>query len=297
MFRRFSFFVKRHLIVIFIVLASLIATTVFLFAYNNYQIGVIRDTIAQSDARLAELDATIARVQAEKAAKAAAELLAKQEADAKAAADQAKTATASTAATIDSTTCNTATTHNDPASVDVLVNKKHCIQPVSFAPADLTYIRGTSFQLSAKAAPSVEAMMNAAAAAGQALAVTSSYRSYATQVTTYNYWVSISGKDGADTYSARPGYSEHQTGLALDVQTADGRSLSNFAGTSQYQWLQAHAHEYGFIQRYIAGYESVTGYSAEEWHYRYVGVDVATDMRTKGIKTLEQYWSMSGGDY
>jgi len=140
-------------------------------------------------------------------------------------------------------------------------------------------------------------MMNAAAAAGQALAVTSSYRSYATQVTTYNYWVSISGKDGADTYSARPGYSEHQTGLALDVQTADGRSLSNFAGTSQYQWLQAHAHEYGFIQRYVAGYESVTGYSAEEWHYRYVGVDVATDMRTKGIKTLEQYWSMTGGDY
>jgi len=297
MLRRFSLFVKRHLLFIFIVLAGLIAGTVFLFVYNNYQTGVMRDTIAESDARLAELDATIARVQAEKAAKAAAELLAKQEADAKAAADQAKTATASTAATIDSTTCNTATTHNDPASVDVLVNKKHCIQPVSFAPADRTYIRGTSFQLSAKAAPSVEAMMNAAAAAGQALAVTSSYRSYATQVTTYNYWVSISGKDGADTYSARPGYSEHQTGLALDVQTADGRSLSNFAGTSQYQWLQAHAHEYGFIQRYVAGYESVTGYSAEEWHYRYVGVDVATDMRTKGIKTLEQYWSMTGGDY
>lgn len=140
-------------------------------------------------------------------------------------------------------------------------------------------------------------MLSAARAAGQPLSVTSSYRSYGTQITTYNYWVSVSGKDGADTYSARPGYSEHQTGFALDVQTTDGRSLSDFAGTSQYAWLNAHAHEYGFIQRYIAGYESITGYKAEEWHYRYVGVDVASDMKAKNIFTLEQYWSMSGGDY
>ena len=115
-------------------------------------------------------------------------------------------------------------------------------------------------------------------------------------MSTYAYWVSVSGASGADTYSARPGYSEHQTGYAFDV-AAGGCALDCFGTTSQYQWMQQHAAEYGFIQRYYAGYESITGYKAEGWHYRYVGVDVAQDMKAKGIKTLEQYWSIPGGDY
>ena len=82
----------------------------------------------------------------------------------------------------------------------------------------------------------------------------------------------------------------------IDV-AANGCVLDCFGATSQYQWLQAHAAEYGFIQRYYAGYEAITGYSAEEWHYRYVGVDVATDMKNKGIMTLEEYYGISGGDY
>ncbi|MBC7459454.1 M15 family metallopeptidase, partial [Candidatus Saccharibacteria bacterium] len=121
---------------------------------------------------------------------------------------------------------------------------------------------------------------------------------YSSQVSTYKYWVGVSGAAGADTYSARPGYSEHQTGLAFDVADSAGAyPLDSFKKTSQYQWLLANAANYGFIQRYYAGYTSITGYTAEEWHYRYVGVAVAKDMASKGIKTLEQYWGVSGGDY
>src|SRR5690606_33199023 len=124
----------------------------------------------------------------------------------------------------------------------------------------------------------------------------SSYRSYNTQIATYNRWVSISGSAGADTYSARPGYSEHQTGFVIDV-AAKGCTLDCFGETSQYKWFQQNSAKFGFIQRYHAGYESITGYKAEEWHYRYVGVEVALDMQAKGIKTLEQYWNIPGGDY
>lgn len=74
-------------------------------------------------------------------------------------------------------------------------------------------------------------------------------------------------------------------------------TLDCFGSTSQYQWFQQNAANYGFIQRYYAGFEAVTGYKAEEWHYRYVGTAVAKDMQVRGIKTLEQYWNVSGGDY
>jgi D-alanyl-D-alanine carboxypeptidase len=177
------------------------------------------------------------------------------------------------------------------------------MQPVTYIPGDLVSVidsNGSSYLLSAKAAPSFKAMSDAATADGESFYLTSSYRSYSDQVSTYAYWVNTSGTAGADTYSARPGYSEHQTGLAFDVAASVGGTnyvLSDFARTSQYQWLQAHAADYGFIQRYYAGSESITGYEAEEWHYRYVGVTVAKDMQAKGIKTLEQYWGISGGDY
>lgn len=190
--------------------------------------------------------------------------------------------------------CNTASIHNNPAAIDVLVNKKHCLTPLSYTPGDLVTSNGAT--LSAKAMDSFTNMFNDASAAGQPFNVSSSYRSYATQVSTYNYWVSVSGQAGADTYSARPGFSEHQTGFVIDV-AAGGCSLSCFGGTTQYQWFQENAAKYGFIQRYYSGYESITGYVSEEWHYRYVGVAVAQDMKAKNIKTLEQYWGLEGGDY
>lgn len=184
--------------------------------------------------------------------------------------------------------------HDTLSSIDVVVNKKHHLQPLGYEPSDLVTSNGAT--LSRKAIDAYDRLYAAAAAAGQGFHVTSSYRSYATQVSTYNYWVSVSGQAGADTYSARPGYSEHQTGLAFDV-AAGNCTLDCFGSTAQYKWLQAHAADYGFIQRYYAGYEKITGYKAEEWHYRYVGVAVAKDMKAKGIKTLEEYWNVPGGDY
>lgn len=288
-------FFRRHLVGIIIITVSIVSTAGFLYWFVSTSEASIAVTKSKSAAQSAAADIQIKAIKVQKAA----ELKAKQDAAAKAAAEQAQTADSSTATTVNSSDCNTATAHNNPASIDVIVNKKHCIQPVTYEPGDLTTVydaNGSAYLLSAKAAPSFKAMSDAAIADGQSFYLTSSYRSYSDQVSTYAYWVNTSGKAGADTYSARPGYSEHQTGLAFDV-AANGRVLSEFGPTSQYQWLQAHAADYGFIQRYYAGYESITGYDAEEWHYRYVGVAVAKDMQAKGIKTLEQYWGISGGDY
>lgn len=166
--------------------------------------------------------------------------------------------------------------------------------PLSFIPSDLVTTNGAT--LSAKAADSFNKMFAAAAAAGQPFTVSSSYRSYQTQVSTYNYWVSVNGQAAADTVSARPGFSEHQTGFVIDVG-AGSCILDCFGGTSQYSWFQKNAATYGFIQRYYLGYEHITGYAGEEWHYRYVGTAVAKDMQARGIKTLEQYWNIEGGDY
>ncbi|MDB5179560.1 MAG: putative Serine-type D-Ala-D-Ala carboxypeptidase [Candidatus Saccharibacteria bacterium] len=289
--RGFRKLLRRHLVGIIIIAVSIIATAGFLYWYTSTTEAKIATIKKHSAAQSAAADVQIKVIKAQKAA----ELKAKQEAAAKAAADQAQIADSSTATSVNSSDCNTATTHNNPASIDVVVNKKHCIQPVTYIPGDLVSI-GSGYVLSAKAAPSFNEMMAAASAAGISLSVTSSYRSYSDQVSTYAYWVNTSGKAGADTYSARPGYSEHQTGLAFDI-SSNGCVLSCFGSSTAYTWMQANAATYGFIQRYYAGSESITGYDAEEWHYRYVGTTVAKDMEAKSIKTLEQYWGISGGNY
>ena len=284
---------RRYWISGAVVLVALLGAAGFLYWRNEVVQAQIDKTNADTQAMIKETDLKI-KASNELKAKKAAEEKAAQEAAAKEAAEQSKTAGEAGATTINPKSCNSSTSHNNPAAIDVMVNKKHCIQPLAYAPADLVTSNGAT--LSAKAIDGYNQMYAAAAAAGQGFGVTSSYRSYNTQISTYNYWVSMSGQAGADTYSARPGYSEHQTGLVMDV-SAGGCSLDCFGTTSQYQWLQQNAANYGFIQRYYAGFESVTGYKAEEWHYRYVGVQVAKDMQARGIKTLEQYWNMPGGDY
>jgi len=195
-------------------------------------------------------------------------------------------------------TAASTTTHcdvNDPTSILVVVNKKHCINPPSWAPSDLTSING--FLMRSVAAEHMQQMIQAAAAAGLPFGLTSTYRSYSDQVATYNTWVQVNGSTtSADTVSARPGYSEHQTGLAADLKT-DGCVLECFEGTAQYSWLQQNAANYGFIQRYPNGLTSVTGYSPEPWHWRYVGSDTALAMKRNGVQTLEEYLGVSGGDY
>jgi D-alanyl-D-alanine carboxypeptidase len=288
--RRIGGFLKRHTVAFIAIPVAIIASIGLLYWYTTTTDAKIAKINNESTAQSAAIDIKIKEIIARKAA----EEKARQEAAAKAAADQAQTADASTAATIDSSDCNTAKAHIDPSQIDVLVNKKHCIQPVTFVPDDLVSSRGAT--LSAKAIDSFNALMVAAISAGYPLTVTSSYRSYSNQVSTYAYWVGVSGKDGADTYSARPGYSEHQTGLAFDV-AYNGCALDCFGTSAAFGWMQTNAAQFGFIQRYHAGYDLITGYKAEEWHYRYVGAPIAIDMQAKGIKTLEEYWNMPGGDY
>ena len=120
----------------------------------------------------------------------------------------------------------------------------------------------------------------------------SGFRSYETQTQLYQDYVNKDGKAEADRYSARPGYSEHQTGLAFDLIGTDGDLVTEEKAA---QWLPDHAADYGFVVRYLKGKEKETGYMAEEWHLRYVGKE-AKEIVASGL-SLEEYYGFEGGDY
>ena len=120
----------------------------------------------------------------------------------------------------------------------------------------------------------------------------SGFRSYETQTQLYQDYVNQDGKAEADRYSARPGYSEHQTGLAFDLIGTNGDLVTEEKAA---QWLLDHAADYGFVVRYLKGKEKETGYMAEEWHLRYVGKE-AKDIAASGL-SLEEYYGFEGGDY
>lgn len=127
-------------------------------------------------------------------------------------------------------------------------------------------------------------MQQDAAKQGLRLTNSSNFRSYDDQVALYKKYVDRDGQAAADAYSARPGFSEHQTGLVIDLNSVD----DSFAGTPEAEWVAKNAHKYGFIVRYPKGKEAVTGYQYEPWHIRYLGVDTATAVYQSG-KTLEEY--------
>lgn len=269
----------------------LVAAGCLLFlSYADYQQKQeAKRLVSAQEAFAKDLDSRVAaavKKKIELAKKAEAEAKAKQEAElAKIKAGQ------SLASRTDPTGCGV----SNPTSYSVVINKKHCFKPLEWAPGDLTSVGG--YPLRQEAASQMIAMMNAAATAGNGFELSSAYRSYANQQVTYNYWVSVNGSSAAaDTVSARPGYSEHQTGLAADLKVGSC-SLECFSGTGAYSWMTANAANYGYILRYPNGLTGITGYSPEAWHWRYVGVSTAKDMKTKGIQTLEQYFGVSGGDY
>lgn len=168
----------------------------------------------------------------------------------------------------------------------VLIANKTYSLPSSYAPGGLT----------GEVSNAANNMFAAAKAeAGYNMWAQSGFRSYATQQRLYNRYVSASGKAAADTYSARPGHSEHQTGLAFDV-CATGKPCinSNFNSTPEAAWLAANAYKYGFILRYPSGKSGETGYKFESWHFRYVGVDLATKLYNGGNWiTLEDYFGIT----
>ncbi len=131
-------------------------------------------------------------------------------------------------------------------------------------------------------------MVDAAALDNITLFNVSAYRSYDTQNILYNNYVARDGKEAADTFSARAGYSEHQTGLASDINTSS--SSAHFENSKEYAWLIANSYKYGFILRYPKDKEYITGYKYEPWHYRYVGKDVAKYIYENNI-TYEEYYA------
>lgn len=130
----------------------------------------------------------------------------------------------------------------------------------------------------------LEKLQAAANLEGYSLKLVSGYRSYSTQKSIYNSYINRWGREYTDTVSARPGHSEHQTGLAFDV----GELSNNYGNTKEGIWLKENCHRYGFILRYLKGKEDITGYTYEPWHIRYVGVEIATEIMSKNI-TLEEY--------
>lgn len=287
--------ISRHSSLCILILAAVLVTGGGVYALTRAD-SYVKTADAALNRSVNELfDQAMGRIQAKKQAEAKkqADEAAKAEADKEAATQAVKQPDQKQHAA--ATGCGFTGPHSDPSAVDVLVNKKHCLTPLSYYPPDLQTVYGAT--LSAKAAGPFKQMADAASAAGLGFQTSSSFRSYDNQVSTYNYWVQVGGSVAeADKGSARPGYSEHQTGYAADL-TVGGCGLDCFTGTAQYQWLQAHAADYGFIERYPQGYEAITGYRAESWHWRYVGTAIAQAMKTSGIKTLEQQYGLEGGDY
>lgn len=182
----------------------------------------------------------------------------------------------------------------DPASLWVVVNKQHPLEPTSYAPTDLASV-GNGQQLRAEPAAALQHMFADASTAGFTLVADSGYRSYQMQVSTYNSLVKAYGQTYADTVSARPGYSEHQTGWAVDIGTGSCHVQDCFGSTPGGQWTQANAYKYGFLLRYPTSLSNITGYSNEAWHYRYVGPVLSNELHTENVQTLEQFFNISGG--
>lgn len=181
---------------------------------------------------------------------------------------------------------------SDASSPWVVVNKKNPL-PNSYAPAGLTTVSGK--QLRKEAADAMTSLLAAARDAGTPMNVISGYRSYANQQSVYNNYVQRDGQAAADRYSARPGFSEHQTGLAADLGTTSGSCALEicFADTAQGKWLATHAHEYGFIIRYPKDAENRTGYQYEPWHIRYIGTELAAEIYQSN-QTLEEFFGLPG---
>lgn len=160
----------------------------------------------------------------------------------------------------------------------ILIANKTYSLPADFAPGELSDECMAAFSVMQKDASRLR--LN--------IYISSGYRSYSLQQSIYNRYCREDGQALADTYSARPGYSEHQTGLALDLNTIS----QSFASTVAGQWIAAHCHEYGFILRYPKGKEHITGYMYEPWHLRYVGVEIAGKITESGL-CLEEYYGIT----
>ncbi|MBP1997078.1 M15 family metallopeptidase [Paenibacillus eucommiae] len=186
----------------------------------------------------------------------------------------------------------------NPKDLAVLVNKSFRLpagyKPETLVEPNVPFIFKEKLEkrkMRKEAAEALEKLFAAATEEGVSLAGVSGYRSQATQEVLYNNYVKRDGVEAANKYSAKPGFSEHQTGLVMDVSGISGKCAAEdcFADTKEAKWLAENAAEHGFIVRYLKGKESITGYQYEPWHIRYVGVDISKEIAEQGI-TLEEYF-------
>lgn len=179
---------------------------------------------------------------------------------------------------------------SNPDDITVLVNKYYAVSE-DYSPELVDAESSKSQKLRPEANDAWDLMRQACETdTGKTLYLTAGYSTFAQREKLFNDAVASKGVERACTKYAYPGRSEHNLGLALDIATTDSPSISgDFAGTTAGIWLAAHAHEYGFILRYPDGKSDITGYGYEAWHYRYLGVDLATTLHESG-QTLEEYY-------
>ncbi len=184
-------------------------------------------------------------------------------------------------------------TTRDGNDLLVLVNKEYRL-PSTYIPNDLVSLNNLGIRVSNNGHYARNIIVNDlkklnedAKKAGITLIINSAYRSYSTQISTYNYWLSINGGnvDITDTISARPGHSEHQLGTTIDFSSTEtgGGIGAHLANTKTAKWIESNSWKYGFVISYPKGYETVTGYQHEWWHVRYIGIENAKEMKEKNM--------------
>jgi LAS superfamily LD-carboxypeptidase LdcB len=189
--------------------------------------------------------------------------------------------------------------YSDPASLWLVVSKQHPLANAGYVPANLALPsvktrtdKSTAEQsLRRDIEPDIVALFTAANAAGHDILLASGYRSYEQQQIYFSNYSRLYGEESANKFSARPGQSEHQTGLSLDISLSSRQCYLEvcFGDTEAGKWLAAHAHEYGFILRYPADKTAITEYQYEPWHFRYVGRDLARALHESGLTLDEAY--------
>ena len=174
----------------------------------------------------------------------------------------------------------------------ILVNK-YIYLPENYVPNKLTEISSNfssaTKKLTYEAKEAFEKMATSAKEQGYTIRAISAYRSYEYQKNLYDNYVKQDGVELADTYSARPGYSEHQTGLVVDIDNGK-TDFNHFENTEEFKWMEENAQGFGFILRYPKGKEDITGYEYEAWHYRYVGENIATFIKNNNL-TFDEYYA------
>ena len=189
--------------------------------------------------------------------------------------------------------------YNQPASLWVVVSKEHQLSDARYVPTNLaipsvktrTDKSAAEQSLRVDVEPDIKALFEAAAAAGHNVMLASGYRSYEQQQVYFTNYSRLYGEAAANKFSARPGQSEHQTGLAFDVSLTTRECYLEicFAETEAGKWFAEHAYEYGFILRYPADKTTITQYQYEPWHFRYVGRDLARALHESHLTLDEAY--------